>query len=674
MSVNSPAPPVSLRATLLGLVGVERLLGLLDQGEHVTHAEDAGGHPVGMERVEVVELLAVGGEHHLAPGDLGDRERRPTTGVTVELGEHDAVEPDAVEERLGGGDRVLADHRVDDEQDLVRGDGVPDVRRLLHQLVVDAEPARGVDDHDVVLLGPGVLDRLAGHRHRIAYPVAGLRCVHRHARTVADDLELLYRVRALQVGRDQQRGVVLPAQPGRQLARERGLTGALQAGEHDHGGRVLGEPQPPGLPAEDADELLVDDLDDLLGRVQRLRHLGAACPLLDRADERTHHRQGDVGLEQRHPDLPAGGVDVSVGEPALAAQVLERRCQAVGKSVEHVGRVPRRRRRGMTARVSGPGAWSRCASPTGGRRRVDGAGRRSAPASSPPGGYPGNRAPWFTGRLLRLPQAGLQGSGHLGRGVRGERVPVGADHVEGVHRLRAQGVDPGAAYVHARVGQRRADAVQQAGPVVRAHLEHGGLPGGAGDHVHPRWRYRVPRAGAARRPPAGRAVRPRSACRPARAAGRRAARPTSGRSPYAGATVQLCTAVGGTAVGVHRLGGGRPHGQPMQRQHAGHVASRPTRSGATTVSVAVCSPGTSSTAELRRQRASCVLGRGQGGRCGVRLPGQHRVGTRHQIVHQARPPAVPRRRAGGQRVRLGECVQQVEDLAGADRGRDRRRR
>ena len=48
-----------------------------------------------------------------------DRQRGTTAGVAVELGEDDAVVPDAVEERLGGRDGVLADHRVDDEEHLV---------------------------------------------------------------------------------------------------------------------------------------------------------------------------------------------------------------------------------------------------------------------------------------------------------------------------------------------------------------------------------------------------------------------------------------------------------------------------------------------------------------------------------------------------------------------------
>ena len=140
-----------------------------------------------------------------SPGDRRDRQRRATAGVAVELGEHDAVEADAVEERLRGVDRVLADHRVDDEEHLVGVDGVADVGGLLHQLGVDAEPAGGVDDDHVVQRAPGLLDRRPGHRDRVAHAVAGLGGEHRDAGPLADDLELVDRVGPLQVGGDQQR-------------------------------------------------------------------------------------------------------------------------------------------------------------------------------------------------------------------------------------------------------------------------------------------------------------------------------------------------------------------------------------------------------------------------------------------------------------------------------------
>ena len=112
----------------------------------------------------------------------------------------------------------------------------------------------------------------------------------------------------------------LSAKPFGEFPGQCRLTGALQAGEHHHGGRVLGEGQLTGLAAEDADQFLVDDLDDLLGRVQRGGHLGAFGALLDAGDEVAHDGQRDVGLQQRQPDLAGGGVDVLVGQPPLAAQ------------------------------------------------------------------------------------------------------------------------------------------------------------------------------------------------------------------------------------------------------------------------------------------------------------------------------------------------------------------
>lgn len=183
----------------------ERLLRLLDQCEQVTHVEDAGGHPVRVEGVEVVQLLAVRREHDRLAGDRGDGERGTTAGVTVELRQDDAVEADAVAEGLGRVDRVLTDHRVDDEEDLVRGDDVADVRGLLHHLLVDAEAAGGVHDHDVVDLGLRELHGVLGDLDRVADAVARLGGVDGHTGALGDDAELAHGVRALEVGGDQER-------------------------------------------------------------------------------------------------------------------------------------------------------------------------------------------------------------------------------------------------------------------------------------------------------------------------------------------------------------------------------------------------------------------------------------------------------------------------------------
>jgi hypothetical protein len=147
------------------------------------------------------------------------------------------------------------------------------------------------------VLVAGVRDAAPRDIDRVAHPVARLGRERGHARALADDLQLVDRVGPLQVARHEQRRVALALEPRPELAREGGLAGALQAREHDHARRLLGQPQPPRLAAEDPDELLVDDLDDLLRRVERTGDLGALGPLLDPRDERPDHRQRDVGLQ-----------------------------------------------------------------------------------------------------------------------------------------------------------------------------------------------------------------------------------------------------------------------------------------------------------------------------------------------------------------------------------------
>ena len=120
-----------------------------------------------------------------------------------------------------------------------------------------------------------------------------------------------------------------------ELARERGLSGTLQAGEHDHRWRKLGVPQTPSFAAQDRDQFLVDDLDDLLRGVQRPADLLAYRSQFDRGNELAHNRQCDVGLEQRNANLASGGIDIGLGQPTLASQSGENLVQPVRQCVEH---------------------------------------------------------------------------------------------------------------------------------------------------------------------------------------------------------------------------------------------------------------------------------------------------------------------------------------------------
>jgi hypothetical protein len=152
--VNSPSS--SFSAACLGLLLLEGLLGLLDQGEHVAHAEDAAGHAVGVELLELGELLARRREGDRPADDLLHRQRGTAAGVAVELRHDDAVDRQRGVERLGHAHRVLAGHRVDDEERVVGLDLLGDLADLLHHLGVDREAAGGVDDEHVLAEAAGL--------------------------------------------------------------------------------------------------------------------------------------------------------------------------------------------------------------------------------------------------------------------------------------------------------------------------------------------------------------------------------------------------------------------------------------------------------------------------------------------------------------------------------------
>jgi len=75
---------------LLGGVAVPAFLHLLDQRQHVAHAEDARGHAVGMESLESIEFLADARELDRLAGDMPHRKRRAAARIAVEFGEHNA--------------------------------------------------------------------------------------------------------------------------------------------------------------------------------------------------------------------------------------------------------------------------------------------------------------------------------------------------------------------------------------------------------------------------------------------------------------------------------------------------------------------------------------------------------------------------------------------------------
>ena len=119
------------------------------------------------------------------------------------------------------------------------------------------------------------------------------------------------------------------------LPRGSGLAGALQAHDEEYAGRLIGEAEFGFVAAEDLDQLLVNDLDDLLRGRKRGQDFLAHGLRFDVLDELLDHPEIDVGFKQRHADFAQRALHVFGREPAFAAQVLENPLQFIREVIKH---------------------------------------------------------------------------------------------------------------------------------------------------------------------------------------------------------------------------------------------------------------------------------------------------------------------------------------------------
>ena len=81
--MNSSLPDLPFE--LLGVLERDRLFGLLDERQHVAHAEHARHDAIGMERLEILQPLAAADERDRHADDADDRQRRAAARVAVHL-------------------------------------------------------------------------------------------------------------------------------------------------------------------------------------------------------------------------------------------------------------------------------------------------------------------------------------------------------------------------------------------------------------------------------------------------------------------------------------------------------------------------------------------------------------------------------------------------------------
>ena len=228
---------LGLELLFLGLLHAH---GVLDERNHIPHAEDALSHAIGMKDFQRVGLLARGDELDRLARHLADGQRAAAAGIAVHLRHDDAVEVHGIGEGLHHVHHVLAGHGVHHHEDLVGLHGLLDGSGLGHHVVVHVQTARRVDDDHVAQVVDGILHAFLGDGHRVASVAA----VHPHADLVAQRLQLVGGGGTVHVSGDEQRGMVLLLQAVGQLGGRSGLAGALQAHEHDDVGNAAAQHEP----------------------------------------------------------------------------------------------------------------------------------------------------------------------------------------------------------------------------------------------------------------------------------------------------------------------------------------------------------------------------------------------------------------------------------------------
>ncbi|EQD31148.1 branched-chain amino acid aminotransferase/4-amino-4-deoxychorismate lyase, partial [mine drainage metagenome] len=170
--------PRHLARQALGGLAIHLAVHLLDQADHVPHAQNARGHALGIEWRQGIGLLSDAHEHDGLARDLAHGQRRSAAGIAVGLGQYDAGQLERRREGSRRVDGVLPRHGVDHEQALRRMNGLIDLTHLFHERLIDVQPSGRIDDEDVEHPPPGLLERAArnlGRRQRrIGGQIVGL--------------------------------------------------------------------------------------------------------------------------------------------------------------------------------------------------------------------------------------------------------------------------------------------------------------------------------------------------------------------------------------------------------------------------------------------------------------------------------------------------------------------
>ena len=270
-----------------------------------------------MEGLDVGQLFTDAAELDGLAGHCPNAEGSTATGITIQLGEDDAVHIQLVVECLGHIHCILTGHGVHYQQDFLGLDGFLDALQLVHQCRINMQPTGGIDNQHITAVVPGVFNGFLGGLHRILCALFE----NRHIHLLADHLQLLDGSRTINVAGGQHGLLALLGQVSGQLGGHGGFTGTLQTTQHVNGRNATGPSQLGVAAAHQLRHFLIDDFNDLLTGGQGGENLLSYTLLGNLFNEILGNSVVDVSFQKSHADFPHTFLHGLLVELALAGHL-----------------------------------------------------------------------------------------------------------------------------------------------------------------------------------------------------------------------------------------------------------------------------------------------------------------------------------------------------------------
>ena len=306
----------------LGLFGLDGFLGLFHQRNDIAHAQNAAGDPVRLKGFQRVHFFAKADKADGFAGDCAHRQRRTAAPVAIHTGQHHAADADFIVKFGGHIDRVLTGEPVHHQQGFARVGHIAHGGGLSDQLLINMQPAGGIEHIDVIAAKAGLGFGAFGDCHRV-FALDDGQSIHTDLHT--ENLQLFHRGGAVHIQRGHKHPFAVPlAQPFGQFCGGGGFARALQADHQDRRGGAV-DFQRAGIvfAGKHMHQLIMHNFHHLLARRDRFGDRLAGGFFLHCFDEIAGHRQRDIGLKQGNAHFAQGGFHIIFGQRTLFGQPVK---------------------------------------------------------------------------------------------------------------------------------------------------------------------------------------------------------------------------------------------------------------------------------------------------------------------------------------------------------------